>query len=166
MRRLLAIMLSFAPTALLALSACGGSDEPIPSLPGAARPTAVLAPDSITAAQLAGEFDLDSVAADAKFKGKTLDVTGSVISLGTNKSKVSYINLQGAGYGDDAGTAVQCVLTESDSEALSELSPMEVVTIRGTVEGLGDSVKDTDDQFALFIATGLDLTIGDCSVVR
>ena len=123
-------------------------------------------PEAIAAAKLAGDYSLDEAAADARFKGKTIDVTGMVVAFGTNNSNVSYVNLQGTGYGDDAGTAVQCLLTESGLEALSRVRVTELVTVRGTVEGFGESVEDAEGQFALFISTGLDLTISDCSVVK
>ncbi|MCH8206327.1 MAG: hypothetical protein IH956_04920, partial [Chloroflexi bacterium] len=151
---------------ILSLTACGGSDESAPFGSAAAQPTGEPAPEAIAATKLAGDYSQDEAAADARFKGKMIDVTGMVVAFGTNKSDVSYVNLQGTGYGDDAGTAVQCVLTESGTEVLSELRVMEAVTIRGTVQGFGESVKDSEGQVALFISTGLDLTISDCFVVR
>ena len=150
---------------ILSLTACGGSEESAPSESAAAQPAAEPAPKAIKASQLAGDYSLDEAAADARFKGKTIDVTGMIVAFGTNKSNVSYVNLQGTGYGDDAGTAVQCLLTESGLEALSRVRVTELVTIRGTVEGFGESVKDADSQFALFISTGSDLTISDCSLL-
>ena len=160
------IILLFAAVAQIVLASCGGSDDSVPTVTGAAaRPTAELAPDSIAATQLAGEYDLDSVAAAAKFKGKTLDVNGTVISLGTNKSGVSYVDLRGTG-NYDAGSVVQCVLTNTGTTALSQIGVMEDVTITGTVEGPGESVKDKEGQLSLFMSTGLDVIIGDCSVVQ
>jgi hypothetical protein len=150
----------------LSLTACGGSDESTPSGSAAAQPTVEPAPETIPATKLAGDYSQNEAAADARFKGRTIDVTGMVVAFGTNKSNVSYVNLQGTGYGDDAGTAVQCVLTESGTEVLSALRVMEAVTVRGTIQGFGESVKDSEGQVALFISTGLDLTISDCSVVR
>ena len=151
---------------ILSLTACGGSDESTPSGSAADQPTAEPAPETIKASKLAADYSLDEAAADARLKGKTIDVTGTVITFGTNKAGVSYVNLQGGGYGDDAGTAVQCVLTESGTEVMSEIRVMEAVTVRGTIQGFGESVKDSEGQVALFISTGLDLTINDCFVVR
>ena len=151
----------------LSLTACGGSDESAPSGSAAAQPTGEPAPEAIAATKLAGDYSLDEAAADARFKGKMIDVTGMVVAFGTNKADVSYVNLQGSGYGDDAGgTTVQCVLTESGTVVLSELRVMEAVTVRGTIQGFGEAVKDSEGQVALFISTGLDLTISDCFVVR
>ena len=81
------------------------------------------------------------------------------------KDNVSYVNLQGGGASFMPGTAVQCLLTESGLEALSRVRITELVTVRGTIEGFGESVKDADGQFALFISAGSDLTISDCSVL-
>ena len=61
---------------------------------------------------------------------------------------------------------MQCVLTESGTEVLSELWVTEAVTIRGTIQGFGESVKDSEGQVALFISTELDPAISDCFVVR
>ena len=166
MRRLVATTLSLALLGLLALTGCGGdSEDSASSGSGAAQPTAEPAPETIAASKLAAEYDLDEAAADAKFKGKAIEVTGTIVTFGTNKSNVSYVNLQGGGASFMPGTAVQCLLTESGLEALSRVRVTELVTIRGTVEGFGKSVKDADSQFALFISTGKDLTMSDCSVL-
>ena len=88
-----------------------------------------------------------------------------MISSGTNKSGVSYVILQGSGVSFTPGTAIECVLTEDGVEALSRVSIMETVTIRGTVRGFSETVKDVEGQFALFNSTGLDIAITECSVL-
>jgi hypothetical protein len=164
--RIVSATLTLALLGLLALTACGGdSDESAPSGSAAAQPTAEPAPEAIKASKLASDYELDAAAADARFKGKEINVTGTIVTFGTNKDNVSYVNLQGSGASFMPGNAVQCLLTESGLEALSRVRVTELVTVRGTVEGFGDSVKDADSQFALFISTGRDLTMSDCSVL-
>ena len=164
--RLVSATLTLAVLGLFALTGCGGdSDESAPSGSAVAQPTVEPAPETIKSSKLASEYDLDEAAADARFKGKEINVTGMIVTFGTNKDNVSYVNLQGGGTSWMPGTAVQCLLTESGLEALSRVRVTKLVTIRGTVEGFGESVKDADSQFALFISTGSDLTISDCSVL-
>ena len=164
--RLVATALSLAVLGLLALTGCGGdSDESAPSGSAAAQPTIEPVPETVKASKLASEYELDEAAADARVKGKEITVTGTIITFGTNKDNVSYVNLQGSGASFMPGNAVQCLLTESGLEALSRVRVTEPVTIRGTMEGFGDSVKDADSQFALFISTGSDLTVSDCFVL-
>jgi hypothetical protein len=153
---------------LLALAACGGDSEQAATAGPETRyvPTAGAGGTlSITAAKLAADYDLNDVDADAKFKGKELEIVGSVISFGTNKSEVSYVILQGSGVSFTPGTAVECVLTESGVDALSRVSIMATATIKGTVQGFGETVKDVEGQFALFNSTGNDITISECLVL-
>ena len=167
MRPLTAASLTLIISALVALTACGGdSDEANGTGSAAAQPTVEPAPSSIRAADLAAEYDLDEASADAKFKGKVVEVTGSITTSGTNKKDVSYVNLLGGGAGYMPGTNVQCLLVEGATDLLSELSPTEVVTVKGTIQGFGETVKDTEGQFSLFISTGKDLTMTDCAVIR
>ena len=153
---------------VLALAACGGDSERAATAGPETRyvPTAGAGGTlSITAAKLAADYDLNDVDADAKFKGKELEIVGSVISFGTNKSEVSYVILQGSGVSFTPGTAVECVLTESGVDALSRVSIMATATIKGTVQGFGETVKDVEGQFALFNSTGNDITISECLVL-
>jgi hypothetical protein len=156
---------------LLASAACGGdSDDAEPTAPAEtaeteAAPQAQDAAETVKASKLAGEYELDEEAAKVKYDGKEFDIEGSVISSGTNKSGVSYVILQGSGVSYTPGTAIECVLTEAGVEALSRVSIMETVTIRGTVRGFSDTVKDVEGQFALFNSTGNDIAITDCSVL-
>ena len=142
-------------------AACGGdSDDAEPTAPAETAET-----EAVLASKLAGEYELDEEAAKVKYDGKEFDIEGSVISSGTNKSGVSYVILQGSGVSFTPGTAIECVLTESGVEALSRVSIMETVIIRGTVRGFSDTVKDIEGQFALFNSTGNDIAITECSVL-
>ena len=138
---------------------------PAPAAKTEAVPEAQDASETVLASKLAGEYELDEEAAKVKYDGKEFDIEGSVISSGTNKSGVSYVILQGSGVSFTPGTAIECVLTDSGVEALSRVSIMETVTIRGTVRGFSDTVKDIEGQFALFNSTGNDIAITECSVL-
>lgn len=156
---------------LLAVAACGGdSDDPEPTpapetAETEAAPETQDTPETVLASDLASDYELDEEAAIAKYDGKEFDIEGSVISSGTNKSGVSYVILQGSGVSFTPGTAIECVLTEEGTEALSRVSIMETVTIRGTVRGFSETVKDVEGQFALFNSTGLDIGITECAVL-
>lgn len=150
---------------LLMAAACGGDSEDAET-PAPGAETAVQdASETVQASKLAADYELDEEAAKVKYDGKEFDIEGSVISSGTNKSGVSYVILQGSGVSFTPGTAIECVLTDSGVEALSRVSIMETVTIRGTVRGFSDTVKDIEGQFALFNSTGNDIAITECSVL-
>ena len=154
---------------LLMAAACGGDSEdaetPAPAAETEAVPEAQDASETVKASKLAADYELDEEAAKVKYDGKEFDIEGSVISSGTNKSGVSYVILQGSGVSFTPGTAIECVLTDSGVEALSRVSIMETFTIRGTVRGFSDTVKDIEGQFALFNSTGNDIAITECSVL-
>ena len=150
---------------LLMAAACGGDSEDAETPAPGAETAAQDASETVLASKLAGEYELDEEAAKVKYDGKEFDIEGSVISSGTNKSGVSYVILQGSGVSFTPGTAIECVLTDSGVEALSRVSIMETVTIRGTVRGFSDTVKDIEGQFALFNSTGNDIAITECSVL-
>ena len=170
-RMLTCFFICLLTAGLLMAAACGGdSDDAEPTAPAEtaeteAAPQAQDAAETVKASKLAGEYELDEEAAKVKYDGKEFDIEGSVISSGTNKSGVSYVILQGSGVSYTPGTAIECVLTEAGVEALSRVSIMETVTIRGTVRGFSDTVKDVEGQFALFNSTGNDIAITDCSVL-
>ena len=146
-------------------AACGGDSEDAETPAPGAETAAQDASETVQASKLAADYELDEEAAKVKYDGKEFDIEGSVISSGTNKSGVSYVILQGSGVSFTPGTAIECVLTDSGVEALSRVSIMETVTIRGTVRGFSDTVKDIEGQFALFHSTGNDIAITECSVL-
>jgi hypothetical protein len=150
---------------LLMAAACGGDSEDAETPAPGAETAAQDASETVQASKLAADYELDEEAAKVKYDGKEFDIEGSVISSGTNKSGVSYVILQGSGVSFTPGTAIECVLTDSGVEALSRVSIMETVTIRGTVRGFSDTVKDIEGQFALFNSTGNDIAITECSVL-
>ena len=170
-RMLTSSIIYLLAAALLAAAACGGdSDDAEPTAPAEtaeteAAPQAQDASETVLASKLAGEYELDEEAAKAKYDGREFDIEGSVISSGTNKSGVSYVILQGSGVSYTPGTAIECVLTEAGFEALSRVSIMETVTIRGNVRGFSETIKDVEGQFALFNSTGMDIAVTECSVL-
>ena len=117
-----------------------------------------------TAGFFADEYR-DADAADAKFKGKLVELTGMVGTFGTNKDNVAYINLQG-GRGQ-GGVPIQCVFTEpGPKESFPDLVIGQTASVTGTVEGHTPTVKDEEGQFALFMSLGDILTLSDCSVIK
>ena len=153
----------------LVAAACSSDDE------SSAEPTDVdlklggVLPESMkfTSGIFANEYLRDTTAADAKFMGKIVELTGVVSTFGTNKDNVAYVNVQGIGGGDSGGAPIQCVFAEPGvKEAFSELRPGLQATLKGTAEGFKETVKDQEGQFALFSALGDIVTLSDCSVVQ
>jgi len=89
------------------------------------------APSSITARKLYQEYDENAVAADLKFKGKTIKVTGTVENIDTDIMDDIYVSLEGDGY---FGT-VQCYISDSSINRAAALSKGSTVTIRGRCDG-------------------------------
>ena len=105
----------------------------------------------------------DAAATDAKVRGKLVEVTGMVSTFGTNKDDVGYVNIQGA----SRGAPIQCVFTEpGPKESFADPRQGQRSTLRGIAEGYGETVKDEEGQFALFMSQGDIITLSDCSVVR
>ena len=104
----------------------------------------------------------DTAATDAKVRGKLVEITGMVSTFGTNKNDVAYVNIQGA----SRGGPIQCIFTEpGPKESFSDLRSGQQSTVRGIAEGYGETVKDEEGQFALFMSQGDIITLSDCSLV-
>jgi hypothetical protein len=112
----------------LALSGCKGGT---PTAPAPAPPPAV----SVKAGDLMKEYSDNALAADAKYKGKILKVTGK---FGT-ATKVPLKGYAATLLPEDAGdvnlSGVQCFLLESAEADVAKFQPGEMVTIQGTCDG-------------------------------
>lgn len=77
-------------------------------------------------------YESNEVTADDLFKDKTLEVTGKVERIAKDILNDMYVTLKVKDY---SITSVQCFFPDSQKEALSNLSPNKMVTIRGRCDG-------------------------------
>jgi heat shock protein HslJ len=91
-------------------------------------------------------YEANEVTADEVFKGKTLEVTGKVDRIAKDILDKMYVTLKVKDY---SITSVQCLFPDSEKEALTQLSPNKMVTIKGKCNGKFGNVllKDCVVQF-------------------
>ncbi len=101
---------------------------------------------TIAAADLLGEFGANAIAAESKYKGQILEVTGSILEIGRNNLGVAYLRFY-----VDIVSLITCYSFNSNWEdQLSGISKDQEVTVRGRL-----------DEW-----DGLWLSLKNCSVVQ
>lgn len=83
---------------------------------------------NLAAEQLYDEYDANKVAADMKYEGKIVTVTGRIESIG--KSSSAYIVIGGTGL-----SGVQCSFPEGQYSAIARLAEGQLITAKGKVLG-------------------------------
>ena len=101
----------------------------------------------VTAVKLEADYKSNQVAADAKYKGKLVQVTGSVESIGKDIMDTPYITLKGDQYGINN---IQCMFSKGDESVLAQVSKGDQLTLQGTVSG--DAI--------------LNILVNDCQIVK
>lgn len=86
---------------------------------------------SVNADDLFKQYETNEVAADAKYKGKTLAVTGTIDKIGKDILNTPYVSLKSR----NPIMGVQCMFGEDQSAALAQLSPGKKITVAGSCEG-------------------------------
>lgn len=86
----------------------------------------------ITAVKLSEEYDANKVAADAKYKDKLLEVSGTIDSIGKDILDTPYVTLQGRQY---SLFGLQCMFAKSDEAELATLSKGQSIVLQGRVSG-------------------------------
>lgn len=124
------------------IGSIGGSDKTGPT----SQNTPVAAPEpafSLTAIKMASDYKENEVAADAKYKGKLVELSGTVDTIGKDISDTPYIAFETENQ-YEVINRVQCMFKDGDTQALSAVSKGQKITLRGTVSGsLGNIiVKD------------------------
>lgn len=88
----------------------------------------------ISASQLHRDYQANEVRADTMYKGKILEITGVVESIGKDFLDTIYVELS---VGDEYSfTSIQCFFADSHTEAAANLNEGKRVTIKGRCEGL------------------------------
>jgi len=121
---------------VVAVSALGSPDKGTSSSTVTVQPEEVI---SITSSQLVSEYQQNEIAADSKYKDKTLEVTGRVGSIAESFGK-QYVTLKS----DDIIITVQCFLKSSEGEKAATLSPGQSVTLQGRNDGMSFNVTLSD----------------------
>lgn len=99
---------------------------------------------SVTAAQLMSEYDANELAADQKYKGKVVKITGKVNSIQKMMGS-SFVTL-GSGKEFEI-QSVQAFFDESYEGKLAQLQKGQSLTIQCTVDGKGMGVSAKECSF-------------------
>ncbi len=86
---------------------------------------------TLSANQLYNEYDSNEVAADSRYKGKVVVVTGTVQDIGKDIMDDAYIVIGGDGFLD----GVQCTFTKGSQSSVARLSKGQQVRVKGEVAG-------------------------------
>jgi len=87
---------------------------------------------NISAYQLFKEYESNEIAADQKYKGKTLAVDGIVKEIGRDFQGSLYLVLTGA---DIRIVGVQCYFSDAHTNALAHVKKGQRITVKGKCSG-------------------------------
>ncbi len=82
---------------------------------------------SVTAYKLFGDYEANEVSADAKYKDKTLNISGTIDSIGKDIMSNPFVSLKGKEYFG----FVQCLFSRGDEQKLVNLSKGQGITLQG-----------------------------------
>lgn len=82
---------------------------------------------NISAYKLYGDYEANEVSADAKYKDKTLNISGTIDSIGKDIMSNPFVALKGQEYFG----FVQCLFSRGDEQKLVNLSKGQGITLRG-----------------------------------
>lgn len=88
----------------------------------------------VTSDKLASDYKDNQVAADAKYKDKIVEVTGTVDSIGKDITDSSYVTFEGESQ-YSVINKVQAFFSKSNESALIDVKKGQKLTLRGRVEG-------------------------------
>ena len=86
---------------------------------------------AITTDELVEAYRMEPADGAGKYKGQTLDVTGTVTRKGKDFQDNLYVNLGG----ENKYIEVHCTYNEAQNDQMSALQPGQQVTIRGVCDG-------------------------------
>ena len=112
---------------LAALAGCNRTPKPPPAPEAPPTPVATL-----KAADLLNEYKSNELAADGKYKGKLIQVTGKFASVQKDPLGRYYVSLEG---GDATDFNVACYLAESAKDEAAKLQANQDLTVRGVCDG-------------------------------
>lgn len=112
---------------------------PVPDPKPKPKPKPGAPPIPLTAEQLQRAYDDNAIGADAKYRGKVLDLTGDVarvVRVGLGRARVELVA--------DRNSEIDCEFVD-DLDALAALSPGDAVVIRGTCRGEDDGTVTLEE---------------------
>ncbi len=92
---------------------------------------------TVSANAIYSEYESNEVAADSKYKGKVIIVTGVIQDIGKDILDKAYIVVGGQGFLD----GVQCAFAESQNSVIAQLSKGKSVKVKGKVNGKRGNVQ-------------------------
>ena len=111
---------------LVAFTACETEEQ-------VAKEIEALAPDYVlTAQQLFSEYEANEVAADLKYKGKVLLVTGVVTDIGKDIFDTPFIEMSLDQFGLEG---VKCNFAENEVPGIASISKGQTLTMKGKGDG-------------------------------
>lgn len=116
-----------APSGEASTTEAAVADEPVAPKPAPVKPVTVSAYDLMAA------YKANGVAADEKYKGKTLIIEGTVESIDKDIMDTPYVALRGSS-DEYSMESVQCMF-EEDASKLGSLKKGQKVRIQGQVDG-------------------------------
>ncbi|MEE8404938.1 MAG: hypothetical protein V3S17_06070, partial [candidate division Zixibacteria bacterium] len=90
----------------------------------------------LKADQLYGEYSANEVAADMKYRGQVIEVSGRIQEIGKDILDNAYIVIGGDGFFE----GVQCTFLSNQQLSVAKLSKGQHVTVKGEVAGKMGSV--------------------------
>ncbi len=110
--------------------------EPKKEVPAAPKEAVI----KTTATELYDAYDANQIAADEKYKGKTLEITGTIYSIGKDVLNSPYVQLEAK----NPLLGVQCYLSKDEASKAATLQKGQKVTLKGRGDGkiLNAMVKD------------------------
>jgi hypothetical protein len=99
---------------------------------GGAATTVRAADAAVDVTDLYREYEMDEAAANRKYKGKELLISGAVRYVDRDVAGTLFLTLRG----NDLFSSVQCYFNDESASKLASLRPGDVVEIRGRCTGL------------------------------
>ena len=93
---------------------------------------------SVSAAELVNDYKANEVAADARYKGKVVEVSGAIDRIGKDLIDTMYVSLSSGRQFEFR--SVQCYFADSEEGKLSQLSNGQWITLKGRCDGLMGNV--------------------------
>lgn len=91
----------------------------------------------VTAVAMYADYEANEVAADQKYEGKEIEVTGTISTIGKDIMDEPYVALKT----NSPIFTVQCMFDKSNADALVTLKENQVITLRGKSAGaLGNAL--------------------------
>jgi hypothetical protein len=112
----------------------------------------------IQSMNIGGDYFRQEEAADAKYRGRVINIQGMVTDIGQTAEGVPYIGMSGMGW-----LLVQCIFPNDWTGEAPDIPKAQIATLKGKVEGLKENVRVGERQFV--DSAGVRLTLSDCSIV-